>query len=56
MQKGVRVVEIVIKANFWFDGIDDATEDEIKKYVEAMLESGAEATSCDVTHVGIEIE
>lgn len=49
-------MEIVIKANFWFDGIEDATEDEIKTYIEAMLESGAESTSCDVTHVGIEIQ
>lgn len=41
-------MDLIVKLNFWFDGDDDCSEQEIKNYLLSALESGAEATSCEI--------
>ena len=41
-------MDLIVKLNFWFDGMDDCSEVEIKNYLMTALESGAESTGCEI--------
>lgn len=45
-----------INVDFWFDGIDDESEDEIKSYLKELLEDGAEATASEIEILSIDKE
>lgn len=45
-----------VTLNFWFDGIDDCTDEEIKKYLAEVLQSGAEATNSEIELLYVEDE
>lgn len=50
------MMEIKLTMDFWFDGIDDCTDDQIKMYLIEMLDSGAESTCSEVEVIKVENE
>ena len=40
-----------VNLNFWFDGMDDCTEQEIKNYLESALEVGSDSTASEISNV-----
>lgn len=41
-------MEMTLKVDFWFDGIEECKFEEIKNYLNSLLESGAEATCSEI--------
>lgn len=54
-------MKLVLEVDFWFDGIDESNRNDIKNYLEALLNNGAEATNSEInlakiTPKNIEVE
>lgn len=49
-------MELTIKLDFWFNGMDNCTEEEIKNCFITVLESGAESTCSEVNEIIVENE
>lgn len=42
-------MKFTVELDFYFDGMDECTIDEIEKALDCVLESGAESTCSDLT-------
>lgn len=49
-------MKLTVELDFWFDTIDLCSDDEIKDYLKAMLNDGAESTYSDVELISVKSE